>query len=47
MNFIYATKIGLEIEKTNIIDQKIDSSFLKTYNMVIAVFYIFDKFGCL
>ena len=45
MNPNYAWKLGLIIQKTNIRAQKIDGSTLEIFQMVIADFYIEDKFN--
>ena len=45
MNPAFAWKLGLHIRKTNIKDQKIDDSTLKTFGMVIADFQVEDKDG--
>ena len=39
----YAWKLGLKIQKTNIGAQKIDSSALETFRIVIADFQVEDK----
>ena len=41
----YPWKLGLKIRKTNIEAQKIDSSALETFKMIIANFQIKDKVG--
>ena len=43
MNPDYAWKLGLKIRRTNIGAQKIDSSALETFGMVIADFQVEDK----
>ena len=45
MNPIFAQKLGLYIQKTNVGAQKIDDSTLKTFEMVIADFQVKDKGG--
>ena len=41
----YAKQLGFWIWKTNINAQKIDSSSLEIYRIVIAIFQIMDKLG--
>ena len=41
----YAKQLGLQIQKTDVGAQKIDSSSLQTFGMVIAGFQIEDKLG--
>ena len=43
MNPDYAWKLGLKIRRTNVGDQKINSSALETFEMVIADFQVEDK----
>ena len=43
INLDYARKLGLKIQRTNVGAQKIDSSTLKTFEMVIADFQVEDK----
>ena len=43
MNPNYAWKLGLKIRKTNVGAQKIDSSALKIFGMVIADFQVENK----
>ena len=38
MNFNYIKKLGLKVKKANVRAQKIESSILKTYKMVITNF---------
>ena len=45
MNPAFARKLDFYIQKTNIKAQKIDSSTLKTFRMVIANFQMEDKGG--
>ena len=45
MNPVFAQKLGLQIWKTNVGAQKIDSSALETFGMVIADFQVEDKSG--
>ena len=45
MNLNYTWKLGFKIRKTNIGVQKIDSSTLKTFVMMIANFQVKDKIG--
>ena len=40
---IYVKKLGHKVEKTNIENQKINIFLLKTYDLVIATFQVFDK----
>ena len=49
MNMItptYMTQLGFKMGKIHVDAQKIDRSLLKTYNMIITAFQVFDKFGC-
>ena len=41
----YAAKLGLKVRKTNIRAQKIDSSILKTFEIVLTDFQLEDKLG--
>ena len=41
----YAKKLGFWVQKTNVDTQMINGSTIKTYGMVIAGFYVQDKFG--
>ena len=41
----YAAKLGLKVRKTDIGTQKIDSSTLEIFEMVLADFYLEDKLG--
>lgn len=43
----YAAKLGRRMQKTNVNSNNIDNSALKTYHIIIATFYIFDKLVCL
>ena len=43
MHLIYAKKLGLNIRKTDVKTQKIDSTTLKTFRMVIAAFLVHDR----
>ena len=43
INPTFARKLGLQIQKTNVGAQKIDSSALKTFGIVIADFQVEDK----
>ena len=45
MNPTFAQKLGLYIRKTNIGAQKIDSSVLETFGMIIADLKVEDKAG--
>ena len=41
----FAQQLGLRIRKTNIGAQKIDSTTLETYGMVVSTFSVLDKDG--
>ena len=43
MNPDFAWKLGFKVQKTNVGAQKIDSSALETFKMVIADFQVEDK----
>ena len=43
MTLAYAKQLGFQVRKTNVITQKIDSSLLQTFEMVIASFQVKDK----
>ena len=45
MILIYAAKLGLKLHLTTVVAQKIDSSTLKTFGMVLATFQMKDKLG--
>ena len=45
MNPAFARKLNFHIQKINIVAQKIDSSTLKTFRMMIADFQVEDKGG--
>ena len=45
INATFAWKLGFHIQKTNIKAQKIDSSALETFEMVIADFQVENKGG--
>ena len=45
MSSTYAERLGLKTRKTNVGAQKIDSSTLETFGMVIADFQVEDKSG--
>ena len=45
MNPAYASRLGLRVHRTDIGAQKIDSSTLKTFEMVLASFQVEDKLG--
>ena len=45
MDPVFARKLGFHIQKTNVVVQKIDSSTLEIFGMVIANFEIEDKGG--
>ena len=45
MNQAFAHQLGFKIWKTNIGAQKIDSTILKTYTMVVSTFSLADKDG--
>lgn len=47
INLIYITKLGLKLQKIDISAQKINNSSLETYEIVIIIFQVFDKFDCL
>ena len=42
---VYAAKLGLQVRRTDIGAQKIDSSTLETFGMVLADFQVEDKLG--
>ena len=41
MTLAYIAKLGLEMQKTNVSTQKIGSSQIKTYRIVIIIFQVF------
>ena len=43
MSQAFAHQLGLKILKTNVGAQKIDSTTLKTYNIVVSTFFILNK----
>lgn len=43
MSQAFALKLGLKIRKTNIKIEKIDCTTLKTYVMVVFMFFVLDK----
>ena len=45
MTPVYAKKLGLRTRKTDVGAQKINSSLLKTYGMIIAAFQMKNKLG--
>lgn len=45
MTPIFASKLGLPTQKTNIVAQKIDDLALPTYEMPIAGFSVYNKLG--
>lgn len=45
MSLIYLKSLRLCIKKTNVKAQKIESFILRTYKIVLTVFYLRDKFG--
>ena len=45
MSPVYAKKLGLKTQKTNVGAQKIDGSALETFEMVIVDFQVEDKGG--
>lgn len=45
MTSIYAAKLGLKVQKTNIKAQKIDGSILNIFRMVLANLQVEDKLG--
>ena len=42
---IYAFNLAVKMQKIDVDAQKIDSSLLRALKMVIASFYVIDKFG--
>ena len=45
MTPVYAAKLGLQVRRTDIRAQRIDSSTLETFGMVLADFQVEDKLG--
>ena len=45
MTLAYASKLGLQMEKTDVGAQKIDGLLLETYGIVIAAFRVLNKVG--
>ena len=45
MNQVFAYQLGLAIQKINIRAQKINSTTLETYGMVVSTFLMSDKDG--
>lgn len=45
MTSVYISKLSLKTPHTNVRGQKIDSSTLKTFGMILASFQIEDKLG--
>ena len=45
MSQAFAFQLGLNIRKTNVINQKIDNTTLKTYEIVISTFSVSNKDG--
>ena len=45
MTLAYASKLGLQVQKTDVRTQKIDNLLLETFGMVIANFQVLDKLG--
>ena len=45
MSSTFAWKLGLHIQKTNVVAQKIDGSALETFGMVITDFQVENKSG--
>ena len=43
MHPAFAEKLGLVVQTTNVGAQKINSTTLKTYGMVVAAFSVFDQ----
>ena len=41
----YVSKLGLKVRPTNVGAQKVDSSTLKTFDIVLASFQVKDKLG--
>ncbi len=40
---VFASQLSLKIRKTNVEAQKIDGTTLKTYGMVVSIFFMSDK----
>ena len=45
MNLAFTSQLGLKIWKTNVKAQKIDSTTLETYGIVVSTFSMSDKDG--
>ena len=45
MTLAYVAQLGLKVQKINVGAPKINKSLLKIYDILIAVFQIFDKLG--
>ncbi len=45
MSQAFASQLGLKIQKTNVGAQKIDSTTLETYKMIVSIYSISDKNG--
>ena len=45
MSQVFAHKLGLKTQKTNVEAQKIDRITLKTYGIVVFTFFVLDKDG--
>ena len=43
MSQAFAFQLDLQIQKTNVQASKIDSTILKTYEMIVSTFFISDK----
>ena len=43
MNLAFTSQLGLKIWKTNLWAQKIDSTTLETYEIVVSIFFLLDK----
>lgn len=42
INFIYATRLNFQMQKSDNNIPKINSFFPETYNMIVAIFWVFD-----
>lgn len=47
INSVYAAKLRLQMQSTEVIAQKIDGFSLKTYGIIIIAFQIFNKLSYL
>ena len=43
MSLVFASELSLKIWKTNVGAQKIDGTTLKSYEMVVSIFFLLDK----